>query len=88
MDVVAEEITEVSTPSAVAKSSSTAKDKGRVDPSSAALPGCSRRAPTNSTVAGQEAAPVQPKRRGRPPKAGKLSFFLIFFYLKDLCSCF
>ena len=86
MDVVAEEITDVSSPFPATNLSSAAKGKGRALPPVAPREG-SRRMTTRSSTAGQEVAPVQPKRRGRLPKPGKLSFSHIFFFIKDLYSC-
>ena len=61
------------TPPAFATSTNVFDDSGHAGPSSSTL-GASRRVQVESTTAGLEEAPVQPKRRGRPPKPGKSLF--------------
>ena len=76
MTIDTEAITDVSSPPASVGLSSPAKDKGHVAPPSLTSLGSVRQAPPKLAMVDQEETPVQPKRRGCLPKAGKSYVFL------------
>ena len=76
MTVDAKAITDLSSQPASVGLSSPAKDKGCVAPPSLTSLGSARQAPPKLPMVDQEETPVQPKRRGHPPKAGKSYVFL------------
>ena len=86
MTIDAEALTDLSLLPASVGLSSPAKDKGHVAPPSLTSLGSTRQAPPKLAAVDQEETPVQPKRRGCLPKAGKFyvflgSFFIIIIYL-------
>jgi len=86
--VDAEAITDLSSPPASVGLSSPAKDKGHVAPPTLTSLGSVRQAPPKLTMVDQEETPVQPKRRGRLPKAGKSYVFLGSFFQYLLMAMF
>ena len=85
-----------STPPRFAGSSTVDKGKGRADPpvAPAVRPKRAAKKQPAAPASKQPAAPtqdkavVEPKRRGRPPKAGKSLFFFEFYLILNLYSCF